>query len=137
MEELDSPPNHLLYSCPCFHSETLETWDEYKEWRQQLIYQEWHKKICWMYHVPQLNNQLHQTFKKAVEGRLQCRHADIIALAAFAIYHTSTLCQVAGEHFGRSWNNLKSFATWLMEKPREGSESNLMDLFMWYSSYDV
>ncbi|KAF9237260.1 hypothetical protein BU15DRAFT_63322 [Melanogaster broomeanus] len=127
-------PNHNLYCCPCFGSRLDSNWDKYKEWRKKLCYVKWHNKICWLCHVPQLNDTLHPTFSKTKEGKPDCRFADMVAPVAFAIYHHPSLKQSAQLHFHQRWEDEGSFTRWLMGKPADDRESNLIDLFMWYSS---
>ena len=123
---------HHLYCCPCLRSHANSSWDEYKEWRKGLRYVKWHDKICWLCHVPQLSDVLHPTFSKANKGKPECKFADVVAPTAFAIYHHEALKHMAQQHFREDWKTLDLFAYWLMAKPTVGSESNLMDLFMWY-----
>ena len=131
----DVQQHHHLYACPCLGSvgQANSSWDEYKEWRKGLRYVKWHHKICWLCHVPQLNDSLHPTFSKANKGRPDCNFADMVAPTAFGIYHHQALRMAAERHFGQDWASLGGFTHWLMDKPAVGSESNLMDLFMWCS----
>lgn len=125
---------HHLYRCPRLISHANSSWDEYKEWRKGLRYVKWHNKICWLCHVPQLSDSLHPTFSKANQGRPDCQFADVVAPTAFAIYHHQALKTAAQQYFQQEWKSLERYACWLMDKPAAGSESNLMDLFMWYSA---
>ncbi|KAF8124467.1 hypothetical protein EV363DRAFT_1403194 [Boletus edulis] len=110
-------------------------WNAYKDWRKLLQYRKHHDKICFICHVPQITDSLHPTFTKTSKGGkgINCEYADIIAPMVFAIYHDPILRQRAETHFQTHWGNtLASFADWLMSMPREESQSNLIDLFMWY-----
>ncbi|KAF8134832.1 hypothetical protein EV363DRAFT_1447644 [Boletus edulis] len=129
----DEKQTHNLYCCPSLILHTNNSWDEYKEWRKGLHYVKWHNSICWLCHVPQLDDSLHPTFSKANKGKPDCQFADLVAPTAFAIYYHQALKTAAQQHFQQNWKTLDSFTSWLMAKPAVGSESNLIDLFMWYS----
>lgn len=127
---------HNLIHCPCLEDRLCITWSEYKQWRKKLQYRKHHNKICFICHVPQINDSLHPTFTKARKGgtgRMECEHADIVAPLAFAIYHDDALRSRAEIHFEVRWPKLTVFTNWLMDVPRAGRHSNLIDLFSWYN----
>ncbi|KIK10475.1 hypothetical protein PISMIDRAFT_622127, partial [Pisolithus microcarpus 441] len=126
--EGSSRAQHDLMSCP-----KLGSFLVYKEWRQKLRYRKHHNMICFICHVPQLSDSLHPTFTRAQRGRnVGCKYADIIAPTAFAIFHHSLVKRRAEAYFEVEWAGVGAFADWLMDAPKGKSESNLMDLFMWY-----
>ena len=127
------PSLHALYHCPHLAGGgTCSTWNDYLEWRKLLRYSsKHHKKICFMCHVPQLHDSLHPTFIRADQRGQPCEFADIIAPATFGVYHSASLKEQAQRHFGCRWTGLTMFAQWLMGRPKEGTESNLLELFLW------
>lgn len=124
---------HDLHTCPCLdmHENPSQSWGHYLDWRKQLQYTRKHKKICFMCHVPQINDALHPTFAKAKSGG-PCEFADIIAPAAFGIFHNNKLRTGAMEHFGQEWPGITHFTGWLIAPPNPGSYSNIIDLVLWY-----
>lgn len=127
--------NHTLMRCETLLDFLRITWSDYKEWRGKLQYRRHHSKICFVCHVPQINDSVHPTFTKVKKGeRIECEHADILAPLAFSIWHHATTRRRAEAHFGVTWGGgTTQIAEWLMGKPRTGSHSNLVDLFLWYT----
>ena len=124
---------HSIMQCPALKEHLNVTWTVYKEWRQRLQYRKHHSKICYICHVPQINDTLHTMFTKATKGgRISCEYADIVAPLAFAIYHHTMLRSRAEAHFGARWTGLVTFTDWLMGMPAKGRHSNLIDLLLWY-----
>ena len=125
----DATP-HMVNQCPFFGPHSGVEFSEYLDWRKSLQYLKHHKKICFICHVPQINDNLHPTFG----GRDGCEFKDIIAPAAYGVFWNDKARVAAGAHFKREWSSIEAFTEWLMGKPENGSQSNLMDLFMWYAS---
>ena len=127
-------PSHTLYECPCLGHIGVSSWEDYKRWRKQLKYTRNHKKICYTCHVPQINDALHPQFIKASERTNDCEFGDMIAPAAFGIYHNKNWLERAQSSFKQTWPNLERFTAWLMAPPAPGHYSNLIDLVLWYIS---
>lgn len=128
---------HELMRCPSLGERLHVTWSMYKEWRQGLQYRKHHSKICFVCHVPQINDSLHPTFTKTEKGgRITCEYADIVAPLAFAIYHSTAVKLRAETYFETKWSKLAIFTDWLMDAPKRGRNSNLIDLFLWYTEMD-
>lgn len=126
---------HPPIECFTINIKLGSNWKAYMNWRKLLRYRPHHSSICFICHVPQITDSLHPTFTKTGKGSkgMDCEYVDIIAPTAFAIYHHMVLRQRAESHFETSWgNSLASFADWLMSNPRENSQSNLTDLFLWF-----
>ncbi|KAG2741290.1 hypothetical protein P692DRAFT_20701349, partial [Suillus brevipes Sb2] len=119
---------HMVNQCPFFGPHSGVEFGEYLDWRRSLQYLKHHKKICFVCHVPQINDDLHPTFGK----RDGCEFKDIIAPAAYGVFCNGNARAAAEAHFRQQWSSAEGFAAWLMGKPENGSQSNLMDLFMWY-----
>ncbi|KAG2045911.1 hypothetical protein BDR06DRAFT_1000782 [Suillus hirtellus] len=127
MGSKDATP-HMIHQCPFFGPHSEVEYEQYWEWRTTLKYLKYHKKICFVCHVPQINDDLHPTFGK------DCEFKDIIAPAAFGVFCNQKARTAAETHFKQRWSDLQTFAGWLMGRPEKNSQSNLMDLFMWFSS---
>jgi superfamily II DNA or RNA helicase len=118
---------HMIHNCPSFGPQSEAEFEEYWAWRQTLEYLKHHKKICFKCHVPQINDNLHPTF-----GKNDCEFKDIVAPAAFGIFCNVRARTAAEAHFKQKWSSRERFSGWLMGKPASGSQSNLMDLFLWF-----
>ncbi|KAG6381454.1 hypothetical protein JVT61DRAFT_23 [Boletus reticuloceps] len=125
---------HTPNYCNTLQNKLQVTWSEYKDWMKQLQYCKHHVNICYICHMPQINNDLHPTFTKAKKGgETHCVYADIIAPIAFTIYHDMGSKRRAEAQFEVNWgSSLTTFMQWLMGMLREKSYSNLVDLFLWY-----
>ena len=89
-----------------------------------------HSKICYICHVPQCHDKLHDTFVKG--SNKACNYPDIIAPVVYAVCHQNKLLSDAGVHFKQKWSDMAQFITWLNSKPIQGEKSNLTGLFSWY-----
>ncbi|KAI6139187.1 hypothetical protein BKA82DRAFT_4365200 [Pisolithus tinctorius] len=124
---------HGIRECPHLDG---DGWSEYVEWRRGLQYDmRHHRKICYMCHVPQVNDKVHPQFKKAEKGNKDCKFADVVAPAAYGIYQNEELRREAEKKFGESWGEGGVYVKWLMGRPRQGHHSNLIDLMMWYHEH--
>ncbi|KAI6108384.1 hypothetical protein EDD17DRAFT_1502314, partial [Pisolithus thermaeus] len=101
---------HGIGECPKLGG---DGWSNYVKWRRELRYQNYHKKICYMCHVPQINDVVHPQFTRAGRG-MPCRFADVVAPATYGIYLDGKLHQLASMHFEQSWPDEVAFARWLM-----------------------
>ncbi|KAI6103187.1 hypothetical protein EDD17DRAFT_1844661 [Pisolithus thermaeus] len=115
---------HGIRECPNLAG---DGWSNYVQWRRELRYQNYHKRICYVCHVPQINDVVHPQFTRA--GK------DVVAPAAYGAYLDAELCWLASMHFEQSWQDEVAFARWLMGHPRPGYHSNLINLFMWYHQW--
>ncbi|KIK24173.1 hypothetical protein PISMIDRAFT_23231 [Pisolithus microcarpus 441] len=122
---------HRIEECPNLAG---NGWNDYIQWRKELRYQNHHKKICYMCHVPQINDVVHPQFVQAGRGT-PCRFADLVAPTAYGVYLDAEWHRLASVHFDQSWEDERAFARWLMGRPREGHHSNLIDLFMWHHQW--
>ncbi|KAI6041171.1 hypothetical protein EDC04DRAFT_2893386 [Pisolithus marmoratus] len=124
---------HELRHCQTLEDRLQSNFAAYKDWRQRLRYCKHHGMICYICHVPQIHDSLHPTFSRAQKGKgVECKYADIVGPIAYSIFHDMSLRRRAEAYFGVEWARDSVFADWLMDLPRDKSESNLIDLFLWY-----
>jgi hypothetical protein len=85
--------------------------------------------------MPQIRDVLYPIFMKAGKkgSKIDWQYADIIGPMVFTVYHNIILKARAEAHFGTQLSGtLAVFADWLMGMSSASSNSNLVDLFMWY-----
>ena len=120
---------HPMLCCPSWLK--MQTPQEYMSMRHQIKYGKKHKTaICYMCHVPQVNDLLHGTFSGA--GGESCRYPDCIAPLAFGIYFNANLRIKAGQHYKTHWSGMAAFIGWLNEAPVGGECSKITELLLWY-----
>lgn len=129
-----SMPYHNILRCPSIQLEYHQTSNYYTAWRKTIQYSQYHKQICWKCHVPSVNADLHGDFDrgKQMEG---CRFKDMIAPAAFYVFHNEEVRQKAMSHFKVTWANLHQFTEWLNSRPIVTHYSNITALFLWLYTF--
>jgi len=78
--------------------------------------------------MPQINDALHLQFVKASDRMNDYEFGDMVAPAAFSIYHNKNWLEQAQLSFKQIWLSLERFTVWLMTLPAPGHYSNLIDL---------
>jgi len=109
----------------------MRTPQEYMKLRQQIKYGKKHKTaICYMCHVPQVNDLLHPMFTGA--GGKACQYPDCIVPLVLVIHYNTSLRLRASQHFKTRWNGMGAFVEWLNGAPVGEECSKTTELFLWY-----
>lgn len=106
--------------------------DSFLEWKGALRYEKYHGKVCFICHVPQCDDKLHDTFTPDASN---CRSPDVIAPLAFGIFCKPELKHAAQEKFRVQWPTLASYARWLCGTPVPNHKTNTTAIFLWYTSH--
>lgn len=106
---------------------------EYLSFRQGIYYAPPLRKICFKCHVPQLNDKLHPTFLSKADKK-NCIFPDLLAPLAYAVFITPALADAAAAYFATQWHDIAQFLTWLLSPPVTPHASNIVALYMWWTS---
>jgi len=120
---------HAIVSCPTLKAYGDNAVDEYRRWKEALIYRK-DSKICFYCHIPQCDDRLHCTFAR--QGGA-CDHEDVVPGLVYLIMLKEKTREAVQKQFGlKNLKNPHDFVKWLNGLPIKGEKSNLTAVFLWY-----
>ena len=107
-------PWHNVMDCPCMINDRKGLYNNMRPQIKHVILPKPEASVCWICHVPQLNDIIHPQY---VKGERRCRFQDRLSGLMFGLWMNEECRSRLEEFTGQQWKSIEEFGSWQGRKP--------------------